>query len=438
MTERESAADFRQRRLPYFADELERSFEFLPYSDLKRWLPWNGFLEKALENLPLRRLEGIRSLSFLSYIGGDTTSAQVEEYTHDRLHHSLVVPLVGAQILKRNGFSQEDINIETIAGLTHDNGMPAYGDATKKVDPDALDEEKNYWESLGEKGQVFIESLGMSQKLLEPIVRNEGILGQVLDIADRITYTMQDLHMTGSEAKTNIFLPTLEPRLLPIRYLLSHDINIGDIYKEVGVDRKKNEVFFNDPKRLHIFLLLRAHLHQMLYLNPINQGRDLFVKHLIEPLYSRDGLSQLNPKVLRNMTDKDLLRLLQKQYGKYTSMPDFLYHDLKEWRPCFKKFDSYNEAKKFEEELRMNKDIAIIDKPYFCKGFNPATSYKVVANEKGDIEPFNEFFSYAAREAEDIAESTKGIFVFYTDVSKNHKIGKLLKAILMSKSKLDN
>lgn len=256
MTERETTEDFRQRRLPYFTDELEKSFEFLPYSDLKRWFPWNGFIEKALENLPLRRLEGIRFLSFLSYIGDDATSAQVEEYTHDRLHHSLVVPLVGAQILKINGFPQRDIDIETIAGLTHDNGIPAFGDATKKVDPDALDEEKHYWESLGKRGQAFIKSLGMSQKLLEPIIRNEGILGQVLDIADRITYTMQDLHMTGAEAKSNIFLPTLGPRLLPIRYLLSHDINIGDIYKEVGVDRQKQEVFLMIPKNFTYFFFL--------------------------------------------------------------------------------------------------------------------------------------------------------------------------------------
>lgn len=170
----------------------------------------------------------------------------------------------------------------------------------------------------------------------------------------------------------------------------------------------------------------------MLYLNPINQGCDLFVKHLIEPLYSRDGRRQLDPKMLRSITDKDLLNLLQKQYGEYTPMPDFLYHHLKEWRPNFKKFDSQDEAIKFEKELRKNKNITIIDKPYFCKGFNPATSYKIVVNEKGDLEPFNDAFSYAAREIEDIAESTKGIFVFYTDISKNDKIGKLLKAVLTS------
>lgn len=429
MSEREPTVDFRQQKLPDFGHELERSYDFLPYSDLKRWLPWDGYYENALRNLPLGRLNGVRALSFLSYIGSPTDSVQILEYTHTRFDHSLVVALVGEEILRRNGFPQEEINTEIIADLTHDNGMPAYGDATKKVDPDALDEEKHYWEALGKKGQTFVKSLGMSRRMLEPIIRNEGILGQVLDIADRITYTMKDLHITASEARDDAFLPTLNPHLLPIRYLLSHNHNIGNIYKEVGVDKNKQEVFFNNPQHLHTFLLLRAHLHQMLYLNPINQGRDLFIKHLIDPLYSRDGHNKLNPKILRSMTDQDLLTMLQKHYSKYATIPNSLYYDLTSWYPSFKKFNSLDDAKKFESELKKDKNIVIIDKPYYCRGFNPATSYNIVANKKGDIEPFRERYSSAAREIEDIAESTKGVYVFYSDVSKNGKIDRLLKEI---------
>lgn len=418
-----------QRNLPDFRDELERTYGFLPYSDLGRWLPWEGFYESAFENLPLGRLNGVRALSFLSYIGSETNSVRFLEYTHTRFDHSLGVALVSEEILKRNGFPQEDINLGIIAGLTHDNGLPAYGDATKKIDPEALDEETHCWESLGKKGQNYVKNLGISREMLEPIIRNEGIRGQVLDISDRITYTMKDLHITISETD-DIYSPTLDPRLLPIRYLLSHGLNIGNIYKEIGVDRKKQEVFFNNPKHLNIFLLLRAHLHQMLYLNPINQGRDLFIKHLIEPMYSRTGDKPLNPEILRNMTDENLLTALQRHYRKFASIPNGLYYDLTNWYPSFKKFQSVEDARAFEKKLKRKKDIAIIDKPYTCKGFDPGTSYKVV-NEKGNIEPFREFHHMAAREIENIEESTKGVFVFYANVSEDNSVNNLLRTIFM-------
>lgn len=418
---------FEQRRLSNFGHELERSYDFLPYSDLARWLPWDSFYEVAQNKLPLGRLGGIRTLSFLSYIGTDNDSVQFLEYTHTRLDHSLTVAMVIETILKRNGFPQDDINLGIVSGLIHDIGMPAYGDATKKIDPEALDEEKHWWKALGKDGQRFITELGMSRKKMESIVCNKGVLGQVLDIADRITYTMKDLYLTAGEKK-EILNPSLSPRLLPIRLLLSYNPDVGNIYKDVGVDRKTGMVFFNDPENLNIFLLLRAHMYQMLYLNPINQGRDLFVKHLIEPLYSRNGKRELTPDKLREMTDSELLMLMQKHYQKSAQIPNSLYNDLTNWRPEFKKFDSLEEATKFENEIKELENIIAIDKAYECKGFDPGTSYNVVVNKKGDIEPFKDSH-HGSREIERIADSTRGFYVFYADMSKNQQIENLLKAI---------
>lgn len=422
-----------QYRFKDFGNNLERRYGFLPYSDLKQWTPNDGFVEDALSNLQLERLRKIKALSFLSYIGHSTETNESLDYTHNRFDHSFIVGLVCGEMLRRNGYPQNDIKIGITSGLVHDKGLPAYGDAAKKVDPDALDEEASCWESLGERGQAFVKSVGMSQETLEPIIRNEGIFGQVLDVADRIVYTMQDLHATlsGTERDKTLSL-TLDQHLLPIRYLLSRNHHIGNIYKEVGIDRKKQKVFFNNPKHLQMFLFLRAHLHQVLYLNPINQGRDLFVKQLLEPMYSRRGDKPLSPTVLRSMTDEGLLTALQKYHQASVVIPDDLYYQLTNWSPSFKKFQSHKEAKKFEQELKSEKSTVIIDKPYPCKGFNPGTSYNVI-NEKGEIEPLREFDPVAVKEIEDVAESTKGVFVFYANITEDNSINNLLKNVLRKK-----
>lgn len=422
--------DLRQLVLPGF-DEGEM-FDNLPYSHFRRWTERNDIYDHATQNFPLGRLHRVKALSFLSYVGPDPENTMFLEYSHTRYDHSLVVALVSEQILKQNGFPQEDINLGVIAGLVHDIATPGYGDATKKVDPEALDEEKFWWEALGKKGQDFLtQKLGISKEKLGPIIKNKGILGQVLDVADRITYTMKDLNAIIVEDKElygSLLTPKLNPYLITLRYIVSQysEGKIGDIYKEVGVDRKKQKIFFNDPQHLGTFLLLRAHLHQSLYLHPTSQGRDLFISQLIKPLYSRNGEKLLTPEKLRNMGDDNLLQILEEQYE---SERDYIQMrtDLVNWHPKFEKFETIEEAEKFEQKIKRRKNIAVIGISA-CKGFDPATTYEV-ADKQGNIMPFREFDPQAAREIEEIAKSTKGIYVFWADVSQDTPANNLIRKV---------
>ncbi len=398
----------------------------LPYSDLTNiWIPEKSLYENALRTLPLGRLGNIKQLSFLSYIGPDPKITYFFPYSHDRLDHSLTVGLVAEKMLRQNRLPEDQINLGILAGFLHDIATPAHGDPIKYLDPEALNEETYWFEALDEKSKNFLEQFGATKEVMDGIISNQGVLGKVLDIADRITYTMKDLQAIRVDTRS----PTinLNPYLIFINLILSHNPKIGNIYQEVGIDEKKQEVFFNNPQALATFLLLRAHLHQNLYLYPTNQGRDLFITQLIKPFYSRDGNSELNPQNLRQMDDFTLMNSLFHHYKSLLSHDEFAYSDLVNWHPEFERFDTVEDARKREEELRKNENIAVVGIKE-CKGFDPATSYKV-ANGYKYVE-FRDFDPHASRQIEAIAESTKGIFLFWADVSEDSPTNNLLKAVL--------
>lgn len=424
MTERE-----RGKQLELTGFEMEgETFAFLPCSDLKRWTEEGDIYERSFQNLPLARLDRVKALSFLSYVGPNPKDQIFLPYTHTRSDHQLVTAFTVEAIMKQNGFPQEDINVGIVAGLIHDIATPAHGDATKKVDPKALDEEQFWWEALGKNGQTFVtQELNIPQKRLDAIIKNQGIMGQILDIADRITYTMKDLNAIVAVDLNNAWSWVFQnPYLQELHDFVSGNPKIGNIYKEIGVDRKRDEVFFNDPKNLGIFLLLRAHLHKALYLHPVSQGRDLFIASLIKRLYSRHGSRPLSPQRLRSMTDEDLIEVLQKYYKpEYGDSPQKLYHDLTSWYPYFERFGSKEEGIKRIKELKKDKDIAVIGVNQ-CREFDPGTSYKVT-DQKGQIVPFREFDPNTASEIERMMDETKGFFVFFVDISERNSINPFLR-----------
>lgn len=428
MTERLAA---RHRMLPEI-DEVGETYCRLPFSDFQRWTKEGDIYERAFTNLPLGRLDGIRSLSFLS--SHNKLEEIIDHYKQSRFEHVFLVSLLLGDILRRNGFSKEKVVLAELAGLLHDIGTPAFGDAAKKIDPKALNEEKFWWDCLDKTAKSFLRKHGGFKKDLDGIIKNRGLNGQALDIVDRIVYTMIDLRSISEKLGG----PLLSPDLIFIKNFVGSNQKIGNIYKEVGIDQKRNEVFFKNPQSLAKFLLIRAVLHKDLYMNPISLGRDLFIAKLISPLYSRSGNSLLTPAKLRLLQDHKLFILLfnnlHERFGDAISdqTPSYMldYH-LINWRPKYERCDSLKHANAKAIKLSRKKGIFVVGVDE-CRGFNPATSYKI-ATSKGKILPFRDFMSEKAREIEQIAESTKGIFVFYSDLSKDNPINSLLESILMSK-----
>lgn len=420
-----------QPNLPGFEEGAEDvSFhEFLPYSDLSRWVPEQSIYEEAQRSIKaLSRLDNIKALSFLSFIGPKRNpDTYYVGYSHTRLDHSLVVALTTEQILRQNGASLDQINIGIVAGLFHDIATPALGDAAKQLDPKNLDEENFWWEALAEEGENFVKRF-TDKETLGKIIKNQGLLGEVLDIADRITYTMKDLYNVIGPIKPEDL--ESNPLLTNIKDILSSYPKIGNIYREVGADSRTGNVFFNDPDMLYAFLLLRANLHTEFYLHPINQGRDLFITKLLEPFYSKDDTSKLTPSLLRRMNDTDLLRIMA---GKYFPdvYPEGAFNNLVNWLPLYERFDTEEKAKSREKELRQKGNIVVIGIKE-SRSFDSGISYNVVGGG-GRIMPFSEFDPQKAKKLQELGESTKGFLVLYANISQDTPINRLIKAVAKPK-----
>lgn len=419
-----SEYDSHQSHFRSVSDEFEEGdFNIhLPYSDLRRWISDDSVLAHAASAFRIwGRLNEIRALSFLSYVGPEPEKQYFIGYSHNRLDHSLVVGLTAGEIGRRNNLLQNQIDTLEIAGVLHDIATPALGDAAKSIDPDNLDEEKFWHEVLDEKGKEFLRKKGLSRGKFDDIIVNHGHLGQVLDIADRVTYTTKDLGEVFGyvESKVNI-----SPYLIELRYPLSHYPNIGNIYKDVVIDQKRGLVFFSDQKKLGVFLLLRALMHKHLYMEPTSQGRDLFVANLLRPLYSLDGQKPLNPQKLRKMVDREALDVLAKHYEFPRLQGEWLYTQLTNWHPRYERCETQEEAEQKEKEISNNGLLVLGVKE--CRGFDAGLSYLTLdRNQK--IVPFEDADPGMAHQIRGIEKSTRAVYVFYTDISEDTPINDLLR-----------
>lgn len=400
---------------------------FLPYSDLGRWIPEDGVWANAWRNFPMQRLEGVKSLSFLSYHGPSAGEQYFLPFTHNRLGHTLSVALVGDEILKRNGFPQEERNKIILASTLHDIATPAHGDATKKLDPEMLSEEDFVWEALDKAGRELLEKYGVSREEVDNTIKNKGLYGKVLDIADRITYVMQDLFALAGytlwKRNQTPYIKDLSSILGRYRFR-----KIGNIYKDVKINRETQEVFFADPRRLEAFLLLRALLHKNLYMHPVGIGRDYLVANLTKPFYRRDtdNSDLLTPPQLRRMTDNQLVDYLWESYGQMPSSSQQLFESIVNWYPMYERFAREEEAQEFAKTISQKSNIVVVD-IVRCEGFDPTTTYRVT-NQSGRVMSLKEFDPAGAAEIEAVEQSTHGVFVFYTDTSDSSQpINNLIK-----------
>lgn len=392
----------------------------LPYSDFKRWTEEGTHFEEIYHAFPLMRLNGVKCLSFLSYTGPNNQEVISQGYPHTRLDHSLTVGLIAGEIARRNPFvlpAESVVKVE-IAGLLHDIATPAYGDPTKLLDPEALHEEDNWQDILSEKGRKFLEKHGTNPEEVSQLIKNQGPLGQILDIADRITYVMKDLYYVAGIPTESL---DINPYLLDMRYLLSHNPNVGDIYKTVVVEPKTEKVVFTNPEMLYVFLHLRALLWEGLYMHPNSQGRDLLVSNMIRPLYER---GDLDGSKLRRMTDDDLEDMLHAEYSIYFSSRYNLGWDIRNWHPQWEKFHTNAEAK--EAASKLASQGASILGIQERDGFDAGLNYNVAMDN--EIGKFGSLHPQAYLVKNEVSQ-VRGSYLFYINPDARTRVDNLARAV---------
>lgn len=409
----------------------DQLFVLHPNSDLERWFYEDEEAYQAFEAFPIWRLQRIRQLSFLAYIGPRPEIQIFQEFNHTRLEHTLTTTRIVETIFRRNYAPEPIVTLGVDSSMAHDMATPALGDAAKQLDPESLDEENHWRDVLGDKGKAFLESRGITLQQMDDAIHNRGLVGRVLDIADRISYVMLDLHNLINTTAVIVGQPSdllLDYRDEIVR-ALTQDTNVGSIYRDVVVDWNTEDIYFTNPERLSRFLEIRALLNKHLYLHPVSQARDLRVIQALRPYYSSDESdeSMLTPSKLRRMGDEEVLNFLSE---KHPELEEGIYRNLGrhvniffafvDWYPqYYERFTTEQELEERKKELEADSSLVIIGQKA-SKGFNPATDLRVMDDE-GNIVPFREYDPHCSGRIERIAEATKGHFLYWEDKDRDDR-----------------
>lgn len=410
----------------------DEMFVYLPYSDFRTWIYENETVFKAFEALPIARLGRIKQLSFLAYVGPSPDTQLLHEFSHTRAEHSLVTAKIGEAMLRINGAPEELVDKASVIFVAHDMATPALGDASKKLDKINLDEEDNWEKVMTQRAWDFLDEHGITREEMNDALHNRGLLGEVLDIADRISYVMKDLSQLavtpildtkGQEAHDKGYRKDLAK-------ILEEDPSVGEIYKDVMINFETDEICFKNPERLGRFLEIRALLTKNLYMHPVSLARDLLVTDYIRPYYTTDenvASDFVTPDRLRRMGDDGLIDFLSDKHPEliksiYAALGKgaALFFNFATWYPEF--YPGFNTLEELEQRKKEIEETGkyLIRGQLRSKGFNTATDLKVLAPD-GKIVPFKEYDPEVAARIQGLSDDTQKFYLFYEEKGRKIK-----------------
>lgn len=417
------SAERPQRRFYFRIPNLELDH---PLSELDGSHIENPLARSLLNTTPVRRLKGVGQVGLV--LTNNPREKWRTGHYHTRYQHTIAVAEIGERILRQNGFDEQSINLGVAAYMLHDIGIPAFGDTTKPLDPKNLDEETHWRDASNRRITTLLNRNNISKEQVDAIIRNEGILGKVLDIADRIAYVSRDLSAWINDEPRMVEAwgrdPTPEEiKDMPIEQAVNtllYDIFIrrmGDMYKDVIVNKESGEVYFSDAAQLSFFLFYRAALFRGLYKHPLNIGRETAFVETLRPFYTTDEEQArqkehlLSPSKLRSMTDYELEDHV-RNYGSKAQREMYLNLRFLHWVPSFEKFETIEQAKQREQEIAGD-GVRIIGIREIA-GFNPSTDFKVM-NRKGKIVVFRDAVPPAAAHIDKEVGKVRGVYLFYSN-----------------------
>jgi len=314
----------------------------LPFSSTnfftKRWD--DDWVFEELSSAPFWRLGEISQLGYLvppfpEKIPFPKISFAGAPFTHTRWIHCLLAAAMAEVILTRNGFSKEERAPMVLSIAYHDIAMPAGGDSIKRVDPDNLDEENNFGYILEKNGLAkqwkakFNFNLDQARKW----VLNQGTIGFLLDILDKMSYVALDCYYQGRYYDSDVRQHCLQYPLFM------------DAWQDIRFSPDRQTLGFTDPEKLFQFALARALEHRELLLNPYARILDFFLTDLVKPLYNKGVITK--DQLLEWGTQR-LQNELAKYYPKKKVQPAVITPDEYGW----KKFQTKGELNEFCSKIK--------------------------------------------------------------------------------------
>lgn len=399
------------------------SFPLMGYS---YFIPEDTMIEQANWLFNIERLRRIKQLSFLHDPVGKSTDRSVKGmmFDHTRYLHVTDVVTVANLIGSNIGLGGSLLNTLNTAAFTHDTLTPAGGDSVKLVDPAAFDEDAHYPELLvGEEWEAYRNRYGIDRDILVNTINGEGLLGRILDIADKSSYLARDTvaYLGAKQVERKYF----DAAYCTIAELVEDDQNICAMWESAY--RRGDSLVFGDVDRLKKFLTLRALIFRHLYYNPMSRFFEYLVGNGVVKYLYRNGL----------VTRDDLLReddhWIERKVEEVLQSPFVLHnmHNLEKARieECADLESALVRAEEYDNDPSL---IAIIDQ------FNPVTSNgtkKFAVNHEGSIKTFHDACPEESDQIERIMKFNKLVCVYIfvaSDLSIPDGSRKRVKDILKS------
>lgn len=381
----------------------------VPFTGISYVVLENGLTEKLERTTNLWRLFRIFQLAYLTdpVVSEAGLDAYARRFEHNALVHALDTEIISVLVAfnNRRALSPYQRKNLKVSGLEHDNAIPAGRDGTKAIDPVLFCEETNIAEILrGKKWDELRKSTRLSTKLIINTIRGQGVLGEILDIADKIAYLCRDL---------NAFLG---------RYCPGADMEWGKNYQEIFnfvygknpdvcaiwdlVIVEGENVFFSNPDRLGSFLEARALMNCNFYYNSRGRGVEITINNIVVSyLYS---LGILTKKKLLEMDDFELDRLIEDfvgapyMMGTASSIGD----------PFVEIFKTLDEALEREAHLIKEEKLLFTAVDDSASKIKTATDYLVQLPSREKV-PFCEARPEKAREIAEIVRFEKPVSLHY-------------------------
>lgn len=351
-----------------------------------------GIFEEAMRSFEINVLSDRRQLGLLTdpVVTKDRMQGMCSIFNHTRLPHVMVVGVVAALVGLRLDLSKSQLDLLRVAGVTHDTLTPAGGDSIKLIDPKGFDEDLHYPELLKRKGvKDFLERRKINTDALVRVVQGQGLLGSILDLADKISYLSSDLKAyLGKDLDWwKIYPPE---GYAEVHGAIEKNPFVLDIWDATEV--RDGQLVFLDSERLSDFLRIRALMFRELYYHPGAR----FIEHvagkvIVKYLYDYGKLTR---KQLLQMSDHELERGLGRILGSGDYGISFGDID-----PRVEEFKTFAEARKREAELRAS-GVNITHIETINHVTRPGTHFMVRQN--GRIVSFAEAYPGLARKIKEV------------------------------------
>ena len=251
------------------------AFPYMGFGYIVRDFEDDGYTmaSEAAQVFKLHRLHEVKQLSYLKDPVGfqDDRATFTLPFPHTRYLHSLDVLAVSTLIANNCSLTPQEKTILQLAGEVHDALTPAGGDATKLIDRELFDEDLHFPKLLqGPEWEEFQVKWKVDGELLTRTVRGEGVLGSLLNIADKTSYISRDasafLGMSGRLLGAEKYAGAGYYTIADITEKNPHVTALWEVTKVIN-----GKVVITDPDRLGTLLILRSFLFKELYYNPYSR-----------------------------------------------------------------------------------------------------------------------------------------------------------------------